>query len=356
MITIHVTIPGVSLVAFAAALFACAPCVLAIVLACGTYSSIHHLQIPVAMLGGLEGLNALFFLVPICITTTWLSWVPVSMFTVASGGLGLWWLGERLQTVSLDLYRPLETALLVIWLLSLGTSLAVCVYALDRVALVSYDLPTSPNPSTNSWPETLVTEKPFETNSMHAPYMARNITPESHVAPLPEVLETHRVHQHRQSHTHTPEMTQSPVKRSPGKTNVPLHTKGSQVSLGSVFSFKRSPSKLVKPIHEPPMPSLAGLDALPEGFHPQDPPQLGPFAVSAAAAASVDDPHWDESLHVQDRMKWIMMNSSDNQSRSVSGSTNLSGSLFGAAEYNRQINDAGFVKDEPSPFPRRPRA
>lgn len=358
MISIHIRISGASLLALFAALVACAPCVLAVILACGPYNSVRHLQIPTAMLGGFEGLNFLCFFLPVFITTMWQPWFPSILLTVSSGCVGLWWLAERLQTGSFHSNWPLEVALLVLWLISFGTSLVVCACALARFTCEKEELLKSPSPSGASWPETLVSDHPISDALAGSPFLAPPSTPDRTV-PAPAQRSMHgsprSPRSQPQPRTVSPQKSYTPKRLSPGKNHTPLRAKESQTSLGSVFSFKRSPSKLAKKTQDATIPSLAGLEALPEGYHPQEPARLGPLAVNAAAAVGLDDVEWDESLQAQDRMKWIMMNAIGEQSRSASGSTDLSGSLFSAAEYNRQINDAGFVKDEPIPVPRRHR-
>lgn len=95
----------------------------------------------------------------------------------------------------------------------------------------------------------------------------------------------------------------------------------SLMSLGRIRSHKTT---------EKPGNPLAGLEALPEGFPEAD---------------------WDAQSVDQDRVKWILAQAMS-QSRNVSDSSNLTGTLFPATDYNRRISDMGFQKDEAVPLPK----
>ncbi|PRT53166.1 hypothetical protein B9G98_00786 [Wickerhamiella sorbophila] len=96
----------------------------------------------------------------------------------------------------------------------------------------------------------------------------------------------------------------------------------SLLSLAKIRPTKHNPKDSGNP--------LAGLEALPEGFTEAD---------------------WDTQSSDQDRVKWIL-SQAISQSRNVSDSSNLTGALFPATDYNRRISDMGFQRDEPVPVPK----
>lgn len=103
-------------------------------------------------------------------------------------------------------------------------------------------------------------------------------------------------------------------------------------SVSSLLDIVRSKSSR-QTLNETPATGnpLAGLEALPEGFMEGD---------------------WDvQSVTNNGRLRWIL-SQAEPQSRNVSDSSNLTGSLFPATDYNRRISDMGFQKDEPFPLPK----
>ena len=132
------------------------------------------------------------------------------------------------------------------------------------------------------------------------------------------------------------------VKRPSSLFKIPKSPKKITLSKSS-FSLRRSPSKSEK--LSTPQTSTSTLP-MPDAILATPPPKSFPplHSRSFNNGASLATP-FGKTYN-----KWIMFpNGNAAESRSVSESSQVTGKIFPAAEYNRKINSAGFQKDEPIP-------
>lgn len=110
----------------------------------------------------------------------------------------------------------------------------------------------------------------------------------------------------------------------------------------SSFSLRRSPSKSERRRNS--SASVSTLP-LPETLHNTQ-PRTTDMSIGMPAAIGLPETFFSNAPH----SKWVIVpNESVSESRSVSSSSQITGKIFPAAEYNRKINSAGFQREEPVP-------
>lgn len=291
MITIELRLPTQSIIAFTTWCIAAAAAVLALIVSRSHYLTDSY-RIPLYLLAGFLILGVISTLVLGIYPTNVVIIGANSFVTLSQIVVGCYWLGARLFAFEHSLEPPkhsalqMEVAVLVLWLVNLLISVCLQGYSIFHTFLQPRD-------------------------AQHSKCSADSLD-----------IRPKELSDHDYKKSLSSSLPSFNIDRS--------HTMGLKLpkKSRSTLDFKR-----VHRNHKstPNLPSLAGLEAVPEGFL---------------------DNSW-EMNGAENSVQYILSNlngtpSIQQQSRNCSNSTQQSG-LFSATDYNRRITSAGFIRDEPKP-------
>lgn len=135
----------------------------------------------------------------------------------------------------------------------------------------------------------------------------------------------------------SPKAPKSPLKIHLSRSSFSLRRAGSKASVGA----KKSASNLRN--------NSTNVNTN-NTTHHKSPGSLAHGTLASNSSMVLGDPLAVSSADSNTPRNWVIVpNENPAESRSVSGSSQLTGKIFPAAEYNRKLNSAGFERDEPVP-------
>lgn len=138
----------------------------------------------------------------------------------------------------------------------------------------------------------------------------------------------------------SPKAPKSPLKIHLSRSSFSLRRTGSKASVGA----KKSATNLRNNT------SGANANMNTNSSHYKSPGSMAYNTLHSDNTMALGDPLAVSTADSNTPRNWIIVpNENPAESRSVSGSSQLTGKIFPAAEYNRKLNSAGFERDEPVP-------
>jgi len=406
MIVIHIRLATLSLFSIGSALLSAAVAALGLVL------GLAHYDRPVQIPSCLTAAAAIVVAVVQLGGVPWSYRVPLlavnAVLVLLLAGSGLYYLGERVTVHPPNYlgslgapYHRVELAFIVLWLVSLLAFTSITAYAVGAVSTEqaaglttepeSPELWQKPQPQP-SYPD-LGAPLDIPTVGTNMPHLSPRLSWPSTVGsahgslsfnslgsaldvgagahdPVPGTNDVYESQSHPQEPPSPAKRLKMRLMRSSSTTDSaapPKSPKKSPLKLNkSTFSLKREPSRRTQA-----SPSSASFPIIPgsvPGIVPGSVPNMAPGVLTGSGSGSGVIPglpgvgmhprsgtlphSFQSSLESPFPSKnyVIIPNENGTDSRSVSGSSQVTGTVFPAAEYNRKINAAGFQKDEPRPL------
>lgn len=318
MLAVRLQLPTESVVGLLIWVLAIPPAGLAIALAAGPYQSFPGLQVSASLMCAFLFLSTIANILQSVLPQYFLLRLLTATSIFPLMGSGIYWLARRIQDIPVAGADPFpaakEVPCLVLWLCYLVANSAFATYSLMVEPEHHLELPPTP------------------TMSELSEYIGPRSQPSSNgTSPLTENFNTNLFQS-------TPFLVADPH-HEPVASRPQLRLKRAQSSFNRVFNVHHTSRRIPRKRDATSMPnlsrmpSLTGLEAVPEGFN-----------------SNFEDWELSEEANALSRVPWVLMHTDVLQNRSVSGSSQESDLGFPATNYNRKINEAGFQKHEPVPM------
>lgn len=398
MIVINVQLANISIVSLASGTLTIAPLCLSFILAAGCYGPVRSLQIPAYFVGASSILQVAAQYAGVFHPYNLLQLAFSTLTTVVLACAGIYFLVMTFRaTLEVGAHWSLETALLVTWLMAVLMAFALNFFSLGALWASWHGSDSSSNAESDV--EALFEKRPpqaFEAlhspqnsvepitdlgipfTSSNIPFHSVNLNPPSPqfsftssgislrsgfdlnagapgpAAPNPDgavdmpVATNIHGNASRLSTVADDQNTETVTlaRKASSLFKVPKSPKKVALSKSS-FSLRRSPSKdRRKPAS---LQSSSTVDIIHSPHQPAGSADWNSHTVPAGNGnlRAIEIP---DEIQGPGNSKWIIIrDESISESRSVSGSSQVTGRIFPAAEYNRKINSAGFQRNEPIP-------